>query len=574
MANSLIEDLMQEPYSNDKKKNMPKTKKSKFLPILLILLIIFIVLSIVAVFYLNTLKNKTSSKADFFKYLCGNNFKSVLNFEEYSSLEQKQKNESYEMKSEIDFNISSGEVKIDNVNLNIDLKKDVPKDKSYTVATLDYSNNELFNLEFLSSKNAIAVKSDEIVNTYIGSNYENLSEVILKIMGDNFYITNTTGIDFRTISNIDFSSITFSDNIVQKYVDILEKNIDESSFSEKKVTLQRNTENIDVIEYSMTINESKLVDVVAQLLQVLETDEELLNILSGTYSELGITPNIAQSFIDNFINELYNKDIDDNNMYTIKLYVNNDKTLKISIQLAESAKIDFEYEYGDTSNSTSVTVLDLNSGYGISLTFSNVFEDLSKNKTFIMDVIQDSDIILKLTLDNTLISSEEAYDIETNMELKSTEINLNADAKTNIDFKSVEVDDLTEANCLFIDTLEEQDFNNVINQIGEKCNEVINYKMERLSLIGKHVNPTVIEQQTPNQNIDENAKENAKNKLINEISNQMRVAQDNGEVYTIQNLQNLIIEGSQVNVNLSENIAVVEIDGYVFNIDSEFKLSE
>ena len=69
MANSLIEDLMQEPYSNDKKKNMPKTKKSKFLPILLILLIIFIVLSIVAVFYLNTLKNKTSSKADFFKYL-------------------------------------------------------------------------------------------------------------------------------------------------------------------------------------------------------------------------------------------------------------------------------------------------------------------------------------------------------------------------------------------------------------------------------------------------------------------------------------------------------------------------
>ena len=54
----------------------------------------------------------------------------------------------------------------------------------------------------------------------------------------------------------------------------------------------------------------------------------------------------------------------------------------------------------------------------------------------------------------------------------------------------------------------------------------------------------------------------------------MRVAQDNGEVYTIQNLQNLIIEGSQVNVNLSENIAVVEIDGYVFNIDSEFKLSE
>ena len=66
----------------------------------------------------------------------------------------------------------------------------------------------------------------------------------------------------------------------------------------------------------------------------------------------------------------------------------------------------------------------------------------------------------------------------------------------------------------------------------------------------------------------------SKNKLINEISNQMRVAQDNGEVYTIQNLQNLIIEGSQVNVNLSENIAVVEIDGYVFNIDSEFKLSE
>ena len=47
-----------------------------------------------------------------------------------------------------------------------------------------------------------------------------------------------------------------------------------------------------------------------------------------------------------------------------------------------------------------------------------------------------------------------------------------------------------------------------------------------------------------------------------------------GETYTLANLENLQIEGYNVTVNISGNIAVVTVNGYVFNIDSEFNLSE
>ena len=62
--------------------------------------------------------------------------------------------------------------------------------------------------------------------------------------------------------------------------------------------------------------------------------------------------------------------------------------------------------------------------------------------------------------------------------------------------------------------------------------------------------------------------------MINEVSNRMGIALNNGEQYTLANLEGLTIEGYNVTVKISGDIAIVTVNGYVFNIDSGFNLSE
>ena len=73
---------------------------------------------------------------------------------------------------------------------------------------------------------------------------------------------------------------------------------------------------------------------------------------------------------------------------------------------------------------------------------------------------------------------------------------------------------------------------------------------------------------------DTDAKETAKQDLITAIQNDMTESLNNGEEYTLQDLEGLQIDGHTVEVEVSDDLAVVTVDGYTFNIDSEFNLSE
>ena len=58
------------------------------------------------------------------------------------------------------------------------------------------------------------------------------------------------------------------------------------------------------------------------------------------------------------------------------------------------------------------------------------------------------------------------------------------------------------------------------------------------------------------------------------IQTEMTNSLNNGEEYTIQDLEDLKLENHEIEVKISDDIAVVTVDGYTFNIDSEFNLSE
>ena len=175
-------------------------------------------------------------------------------------------------------------------------------------------------------------------------------------------------------------------------------------------------------------------------------------------------------------------------------------------------------------------------------------------------------------------------------------INLSLQINNKINFKQVEIEDLTTNNTLFVDQLDNQTFNDVAIAIKSRATEVINDKMMEQGLktvsddneispinadtngdsfvpeqnsVQTQVEPSV----TDTAGINE-AKEQAKNKLINAIATAMGEAQTEGRAYTLVDLITLEVPGSAVSVAIDGNVANVNIDGFEFKINSDFQLYE
>ena len=65
----------------------------------------------------------------------------------------------------------------------------------------------------------------------------------------------------------------------------------------------------------------------------------------------------------------------------------------------------------------------------------------------------------------------------------------------------------------------------------------------------------------------------AKQKIIEYVSLEMKQAMDNGETYTLENLNSLQIPDSEYSISVNDNIAIIIIDGFEFTLDSDFNLS-
>lgn len=575
MANSIIDDMLKDQIPND---GGNKKKKSKILIPIIIILIILIILAIVAIIYLKK-ANEISPKLAFFEYLGKNNISEVLEFDGLNELKNRMTSESSETSSKISFSVNGIDVnKLDNLDISLDSKNNIETKQNYTEAILNYSNNELFKLKFLASEKGIGIKSDEIVNKYIGSSYENLGTVISKayktITGKDFEYSNVIStVDMNNVNVQNIEMPELPDDILQKYIDVVSKNVDDVDFSTKTVTISRDSGNVDATEYAMSISGSKIIDIVSQILQTAENDEDLLNAFSAELNMLGITTEQIKTNIDEVINNLYNQNVDDSKIYTIKVYVYNKQTIKLTIDIAGEATIDFEYEYGDKENSVVITFLVPTSNNGISLTLKKSNSDVSEKLEVSFDLIQASEIVGKLSFTSNLLNSNTSYELTNKISLNYMLLNCDFQINTNVEFAEPDIENLDENNCLFMDTLDDQTFNDVVTAVNNKATEVVNSKVNQLSLIDTNTPNTLIEQPEVDEN-DTEAKENAKTRVIEAVSQAMTETQNNGGEYTLEDLNDLQIESESFSVVVSEDIALITLDGYEFKIDSDFNISE
>ncbi len=581
MANSLIEDVMNEQPINENGSNQKKSKnkKSKKIIIILIILILIIIACIAGVLiWLNSQKSVKTAKQGFFETVTKSNVQEIGTMDLYTEFFEDMFSENSSVETNVDISFSSEDVSVDNISLNIDSKNDIENLETYSNMTLNYSDNEIFNLEFLANSEALALKSDEIISNYVGLRYEYILNNLISAQnnsdsedyGYELYQTSDLEANLDEENNLNNEAL-LTDESIQMYKDILVNNLDDSQFSKKDVTLEMDSGTVDCTEYTLTMSETQLVDICKQLLQGFETDTDTIEVFSSILSIYGYSESDLIDVVDSMIEQLEDTKTNESTDFVIKAYDNNGQTVKLNIQY-DGITMEIEYVYGDES-SIKITAVEDETEDGLSYKITNKKSDLTQNVDFEMSVIEEGLVSQTVTFSTEVVKSGSDYTLNLGYEIKSQEQTINVDSVSDIEFTDVDIDDLTTDNCVYIDDLTEEEQTALLNSISEKAQAVLSEKISELSFIDTNTDNTVVDQGDITED-DDSEKETAKQNLIEAIQTEMTNSLNNGEEYTIQDLEDLKLENHEIEVKISDDIAVVTVDGYTFNIDSEFNLSE
>ncbi len=581
MANSLIEDVMNEqPISeNGSNQKKSKNKKSKKIIIILIILILIIIACIAGVLiWLNSQKSVKTAKQGFFETVTKSNVQEIGTMDLYTDFFEDMFSENSSVETNVDISFSSEDVSVDNISLNIDSKNDIENLETYSNMTLNYSDNEIFNLEFLANSEALALKSDEIISNYVGLRYEYILNNLISAQnnsdsedyGYELYQTSDLEANLDEENNLNNEAL-LTDESIQMYKDILVNNLDDSQFSKKDVTLEMDSGTVDCTEYTLTMSETQLVDICKQLLQGFETDTDTIEVFSSILSIYGYSESDLIDVVDSMIEQLEDTKTNESTDFVIKAYDNNGQTVKLNIQY-DGITMEIEYVYGDES-SIKITAVEDETEDGLSYKITNKKSDLTQNVDFEMSVIEEGLVSQTVTFSTEVVKSGSDYTLNLGYEIKSQEQTISVDSVSDIEFTDVDIDDLTTDNCVYIDDLTEEEQTALLNSISEKAQAVLSEKISELSFIDTNTDNRVVDQGNVTED-DDSAKETAKQDLIEAIQTEMTNSLNNGEEYTIQDLEDLKLENHEIEVKISDDIAVVTVDGYTFNIDSEFNLSE
>ncbi len=585
MANSLIEDVMNEQPINDSENKGNQGKKSKnkkskkAIVVILILLLIVIICACVALYMLSNQKTTVSTKQGFFEAVTKNNLEQVSELSTYEQFISDMLSKNSSIETTINISGSDDYSYLNNFELVINSQNDIENIRTYSDITLNYSDNELFNFELLTTNETLALKSDEVVTDFVGVSYEwlennmNASGIYLD---EGFDILNSVFEELGTdTENLD---LTISEESLQAYIDILNSNLDESQFTSSEVTLSMDSGIVDCTEYTLTMTEEQFYDIFMQILEEFETDADTIESFSSVLSLFGYSESDLIDIVDSMISNIegarnLNSTSDESSNVVIKVYDNNGQTVKLSIQDSVFT-MEIEYVYGDNSSSIKLTAVEDDSGNGASCKITNSTSDLTQSVDLDISVIENNSVEQTVTIETEVVKSGSDYTFNLNVNYQDSEESFDIETVSDIEFVEVDVEELTTDNCVFLDDLSEEEQEETLNSIFERLQTVLSEKIAQLAFIDTNTNTTYIDQNDDTEEDTDDEKELAKQDLITAIQNEMTEAINNEEEYTIQDLEGLEVEGHTVEVELSDDLAVVTVDGYTFNIDSEFNLSE
>lgn len=279
-------------------KHMPQKRRGKSIILVLFFLLLIVLVGMCGAYYWYT-NMRVSPREMFFKHIAQTNIAEIADTEIYYTILEKLNKENYETSTTANFTTNKKTDFTENVDVSkfefvLDTKSDKTKEQSVVDANITYSSNDFFDLKFIGTKDNVAIGSNEVLDKYIATSKNKLSESI------NRTTTFETDLDAdfadREMDKFAHNQINFDEEFKTKKANeymslILEKVPEEAVTLTEASPITINSEVINTDAYTLTLSGQNYANLTKELLEKLRDDEELLNkITTGEGNELTEEP--------------------------------------------------------------------------------------------------------------------------------------------------------------------------------------------------------------------------------------------------------------------------------------------
>lgn len=436
-----------------------------------------------------------------------------------------------------------------------------------------------------SKENVIQTQNEITLNTPVDQTIE--QEVIVhEIQGEQ-------QVDIAPVSEIVIEEIPQEN--VEELVENVEQNgeINQEEPVVEEIIPEENQEEIqdELIIETPTITVEPIIEEEKQEEKTINYGELLLSIVAG--QKLEMTLDEAKVMLDNVIDYVKNSSGDG---IEVVLYANEDKVEKIAIKLPNSNTIDVEFILTSVQETNvKVTYLYKGNNSGLNFLFNKEDEELTDEEQneqingYALEIVKtnrEANLTIKGTLsfiENETINEKIIVNLETEGGSKLVKNNLvithsTSEGETIATFDnkvrfSIDpmVDSLNQENSIFLDEMDEEQRRLFVDDIKIKLDNIKEIKKSNLSFIDTNTNSSTINSSIFDQ-VTSLTRDDARNLIVQKVSQMMTDAVNNNQEFTIQNLQNLQIDGYVVGVSLTDTEATIVIGMYTFKIDTNFNL--
>ena len=599
--------VLRGPNSQNQRK---KGKAGKIILFLIFLLFILGGATAGYWYYLNYIYE--TPKAAFFKYVGDNNFEDVLNLDVYENMLNQMNDKSFiaETTADLTTNMKNDLTEIadgSKFDFALNISADRSNKKSMLDAKISYSSNDLFNLKVLNTKDNIGIFSEDILDKYIASSKNELNNSLTNATGKETNISSELIDD--SLNSIIKNKIEIDDlykiQKAKEYSDEIFNLIPEESVTKKEsVVVTIDSETINTDAYTLSLDNAKYKEILQTVLEKLKNDNEFLDkIVSGEeiveknnetdeslYKDLIKVIILGQKIkgTRQDLQERIEKELSNISLIKdeleITIYVRNEdgkenNTVKLSVKLSQNTTCDIEYigktKFRITYLYPTINEEDKEIITGYSLDVEKTSTDVNIKYNLQYSMIENKKVVSKtqIELQTNNANHSKGYTNNAIVKYTNSEGDLKVNIKNEIKFQEENIsEDLNDENTIFLDKLSKEETQELYEQILEKFIKVYSEKIVSLSFIDNNSSNAVVQQPIQTQNEEEKAK--IKSKLIETISNMMGEAEQKGEVFTIENLRDFSIEGYDVSSSVTADLAIIKINGYTFNIDKDFMLTE
>lgn len=514
-----------------------KSTKTKVLIIILSIVIVAVAGLLLVIFMLPK-NNAETKQEEIWEYVFEGNIVNVG--KTYFTGENKEEllaNKKYETKTNISFdgsNIVNNEEltkHLKKLEIDIDGKVDKTTNQAMGSMIINYMKNEMFKLDYVKDNKSYGIKSDEVIDMYLGVRNQQL-DLLFQKLDIPLAISEFEAIDYKNF----MLEEEILDSVKENIKAALKEQISTDKFKKqekKEIQLCGTTVNSDV--YTLALTDEETYMTMIKMLEKLSENEQLLSSINtrvatvmGMQSQ-PITKETIQTYIEGIKTKTFTKE----QMVVATFYLLDNKLIKLDVDITENGETNqYIIEALENSNIMNFTI-NTKAQENISSTVCSIVKTDDKTRSLAVRTMNNNEelyrIEMQLKNEGSLANGSVNNNISINVVFGQNNFECSIDNVINI-VESVEMKNLSATNCAYINDMDKGRIEYLYKAISERLVTLYGEKMTLINSgkLKEKIEPANEQVVNHNQNFQAYEGEFAGNVVI-EMLNKVLANNNNSE---------------------------------------------